>query len=140
MTERELLIVSLLYQYQHVRYYASATIDQIYKYASTYCTVRQKSELTISEATLRRALPKLTDHGLIAEGTRSGQKKTYYITQSGIDMLSERAKLKQMHRKILEEQETELEKKLSEFEQPQTLFMGKVQDDNINTVIKLTKN
>lgn len=140
MTERELLIVSLLLQYQHVQYYASATIDQIYEYAKTYSIVRQKSDLSVSQATLRRALPKLTEHGLIAEGTRSGQKKTYYITKSGVEMLSERAKLKKLNRQIVAEQEDELEKKLLELEQNRVINSVKVQDETVDTVIKLTKN
>lgn len=139
MTERELLIVSLLLQYQHVQPYASATLDQIYEYGKMYRTVRQKSDLSISEATLRRALPKLTEKLLIAEGTRNGQKKTYYVTEDGIQLLRNRAELKQQHRAILAEREQELEMKLSELQMNQTASATNATDDSVDTVVKLTK-
>lgn len=104
MSERELLVVSLLFQYHHTQPYASANLRQIYEYGVLYVKAKQRKDLTLSDATLRRALPKLVDLGYLAEGTRHGQKKTYYITLEGIAMLSNRAELKQKSREILSQQ------------------------------------
>lgn len=111
MSNKEFFITALLLEYRHLQPYVSATIEVIIEYSHMYANLKNSSEFTLSESTVRRAIPKLIDANLIAEGVKNGLKKTYYLTEHGKRVLYESKRLKDMRLQELKKNTEELNHK-----------------------------
>lgn len=110
MSSKDFLILTLLFTYKHTALANGATVENLISYADLQMEKCQQQDFSLSESTVRRALPSLLSEDYIREGISYGRKKTYYITQKTVEVIvsrerlqSERLALLNSHRKALEQ-------------------------------------
>lgn len=110
MTQKEMLITSLLLEYGHRTKHTGANICQIIRYSEIFAEIKNDEKLSLSEIGFRRTIPNLLDCGYVLEGDRDGLKKTYFLTDEGNSELMRLLKFKQEHKSKLQQVENELKK------------------------------
>lgn len=83
MAMRDIKILTLLNVNDKVNPYKSMSFDEVGELYSN------SSKIKISESTIRRSLKILIENECVAYGYKRSNVKTYYITDSGIKLLSE---------------------------------------------------
>lgn len=108
MTGSELRILRLLFSYNRFTPFTGMTIENIadssQEQATEFEMKHMKSNMSaLSIPTIRRAVKKLIEQGYVADGIKKETyKKTYFISQKGVDLMHEMAEASKEFKKLEE--------------------------------------
>jgi DNA-binding transcriptional ArsR family regulator len=114
VTIRGISVATLLSLFEHIHWINGVTIKKLKEYEDMFCFIQSASgklnKSGMSIATIRRGLNDLMDAGLVAEGVRNRNEKSYYLTDKGIKAMKAMSECRCDTKKAVDDMKSRYEK------------------------------